>query len=100
MVREKYGVRLEHLIRAGKSPARLTTRASILLKIDEGWTTPQVADALDVSERTVFRTECRHVEEGLKEALRHHTRSTRTRRRTSGRSPPDSLGLQSGSRGP
>ena len=40
MVREKYGVRLEpeqrdrleHLVRAGKSPARVATRARILLK--------------------------------------------------------------------
>ena len=42
MVREKYGVRLtpeqrnqlEHLVRAGKSAARVTTRARILLKTD------------------------------------------------------------------
>ena len=44
MVREKYGVRLtpeqrnqlEHLVRAGKSAARVTTRARILLKTDAG----------------------------------------------------------------
>ena len=43
MVREKYGVRLEpeqrdrleHLVRAGKSSARVTTRARILLKTDD-----------------------------------------------------------------
>ena len=35
------------------------TRARILIKIDEGWTAPQVATALDVSERTVFRTKRR-----------------------------------------
>ena len=48
MVREKYGVRLrpeqrnqlEHLVRAGKSTARVTTRARILLKTDAGWSAP------------------------------------------------------------
>ena len=56
MVREKYGVRLtpeqrnhlEHLVRAGKSTARVTTRARILLKTDAAWSAPQVA--LDVAE--------------------------------------------------
>ena len=45
MVREKYGVRLtaeqrnqfQHLVRAGKGTARVTVRARILLKTDEGW---------------------------------------------------------------
>ena len=32
--------------------AQAITRARILIKIDEGWTAPQVATALDVSERT------------------------------------------------
>ena len=49
MVREKYGVRLtpeqrnqlEHLVRAGKSTARVTTRARILLKTDAGWAAPR-----------------------------------------------------------
>ena len=50
MVREKYGVRLtaeqrnqlQHLVRAGKGTARVTVRARILLKTDEGWSAPQV----------------------------------------------------------
>ena len=50
------------------------TRARILIKIDEGWTcsgaAPQVATALDVSERTVFRTKRRYAEEGLDEVLK------------------------------
>ena len=45
MVRDKYAVRLaqeqreelQRLIRVGKSPARVTARARILLKSDEGW---------------------------------------------------------------
>ena len=77
MVREKYGVRLtpeqrnqlEHLVRAGKSTARVTTRARILLKTDAGWSAPQVAPALDVVEGTVFRIKRRFAEEGLAGAL-------------------------------
>ena len=60
MVREKYAVRLtpeerenlQRLVRDGKSPARMTTRARILLKTGDGWPAPQVAEALDVAKRT------------------------------------------------
>ena len=80
MVQEKYGVRLtgqergrlRRMIRAGKSSAQAITRARILLKTDEGWTASRVAEALDVSERTVRRAKRRYVEEGLEEVLRHH----------------------------
>ena len=63
MVKEKYGVRLapewlEHLIRA-KSSARITARARILLKTDAGW--KAVAEALDVSVGTVFRSGARRL---------------------------------------
>ena len=45
MVRDKYAVRLapeqreelQRLIRVGKRPARVTARARILLKSDDGW---------------------------------------------------------------
>ena len=54
MVRDKWAVRLapeqreevQHLIRAGKSSARVSARARILLKSDDGWPAPQVAEAL------------------------------------------------------
>jgi hypothetical protein len=73
MVREKYGVklapeereRLEGLVRSGKSPARVMARARILLKTGEGWKAPKVAEALDVSEGTVFRIKRRFAGEGL-----------------------------------
>ena len=76
MVREVYGVhlssqekgRLRKMIRAGKSSAQAITGARILLKTDEGWTAAQVASALDISERIVFRAKRRYAEEGL----RHH----------------------------
>ena len=88
MVQEKYGVRLatqekgrlRKMIRAGRSSAQAITRARILIKIDEGWTAPQVATALDVSERTVFRTKRRYAEEGLDEVLRHHNQVNRPRK--------------------
>ena len=57
MVRDKYAVRLvaeqreelQRLIRVGKHPARVTARARVLLKSDDGWPAPQVAEALDVA---------------------------------------------------
>ena len=45
---------LNRLVRGGKHAARIVTRARILIKIDEGWTVPQIAAALDVSESTVY----------------------------------------------
>ena len=88
MVREKYGVRLtpeqrnqlEHLVRAGKSTARVTTRARILLKTDAGWSAPQVAQALDVVEGTVFRIKRRFAEEGLAGALPDRVQANRYRK--------------------
>ena len=81
MVREKFIVRLsseerdqlEHMVRAGKSSARVATRGRILLKTDEGWSAPRVAQTLDVSEGTVFRLKRRFAEDGLAGALRDRT---------------------------
>ena len=77
MVREKFAVRLtpeqrdqlEHMVRAGRSSARVTTRARILLKTDEGWSGTKVAQALDVSVGTVFNIKRRFAEDGLEGAL-------------------------------
>ena len=87
MVREKYGVklapeegeRLEGLVRSGKSPARVMARARILLKTGEGWKAPKVAEALDVSEGTVFRIKRRFAEEGLEGLLRDRPQPSRPR---------------------
>ena len=62
MVRDKYAVwlapeqreELQNLIRVGKSSARVTARARILLKSGDGWAAPQVAEALDVALGTVY----------------------------------------------
>ena len=88
MVREKFAVRLtpeernqlEHMVRAGKGSARVTTRARILLKTDEGWTAPQVAKALDVSEGTVFRIKRRFAEGGLEGTLKDRPQAHRYRK--------------------
>ena len=95
MVREKYGVRLtpeqrnqlEHLVRAGKSTARVTTRARILLKTDAGWSAPQVAQALDVAEGTVFRIKRRFAEEGLAGVLQDRPQAHRYRKLMTGAKP-------------
>ena len=39
-----------------------------------------MAAALEVSERTVFRTKRRYAEEGLDEVLRHHNQVNRPRK--------------------
>ena len=87
-MRAKFAVRLtpeqrdqlEHMVRAGKSSARVTTRARILLKTDEGWTAPKVAQALDVSEGTVFRLKRRFAEDGLEGALKDRVQANRYRK--------------------
>ena len=86
MVREKFAVRLtpeqrdqlERMVRAGKSSARVTTGARILLKTDEGWSAPKVA--LDVSEGTVFRLKKRFAEDGLDGALKDRVQAHRYRK--------------------
>lgn len=85
MVRQKYGVRLaqgereqlQQLIRGGKSPARMTARARILLKTAESWSAAKVAEALDISVGTVFRTKRRFAEGGLEGALEERPRPRR-----------------------
>ena len=77
MVRDKWAVRLEpeqreelqRLIRVGKRPARVTARGRILLKSDEGWSAPRVAEALDVALGTVYRIKQRFCEGALDGAL-------------------------------
>ena len=88
MVREKFPVRLtpeerdqlEHLVRAGRSPARVAARARILLKTDEGWSAPKVAQALDVAESSVFRIKRRFAEDGLDGVLRDRSQAHRYRK--------------------
>ena len=88
MAREKFVVRLtpeerdqlEHMVRGGKSSARITARARILLKTDEGWTAPRVAQALDVAEATVLRIKRRFTEDGLDGVLKDRVQAHRYRK--------------------
>ena len=88
MGREKYAVRLaqgererlQQLVRNGKSPARKTARAGILLKTSQGWSAPRVAEALDISLGTVFRIKRRFAEGGLVGALEERPRPRRPRK--------------------
>src|ERR671910_908455 len=80
--REKFVVRLipdhrrqlDRLVSSGKHPARVLTRARILLKADAGtggpgWGDAAIAEALDCGERTVARVRQKYVEAGLDAAL-------------------------------
>ena len=58
----------------------MVTRARILLKTDQGWPVPQVAQALDVVDGTVFRIKRRFAEEGLAGALPDRPQSHRYRK--------------------
>ena len=88
MVREKYVVRLtaeereqlEHLVRAGRGSARVATRASILLKTGEGWSAPNVSQALDVALGTVFNVKRRFAEGGLEGVLKDKPQAHRYRK--------------------
>ena len=88
MVREKFPVwltpeereELEHLVRVGRGPARVATRARILLKTAEGWSAPKVARALDVAESSVYRIKRRFAEEGLDGVLKDRPQAHRYRK--------------------
>ncbi len=66
---------LKNLIRSGKGPARMFTRARILLKADtsEGapaWADEKIAEALDVTVQTVERVRKQLVLEGFDAVLK------------------------------
>jgi hypothetical protein len=65
----------------GKHPARLLTKARILLKADvseagAGWSDSRIAEALDTSTDTVARTRQQLVEEGFEAVLSRKQRAT------------------------
>ena len=78
--------RLNTMIHAGKHPARLLTKAGILLKADaseagEGWSDSRIAAALDSCIETVARTRQQLVEEGFEAVLmRKHSPASARRR--------------------
>ncbi|GMQ81536.1 MAG: hypothetical protein BMS9Abin05_0968 [Rhodothermia bacterium] len=77
---------LKNLIRSGKGPARMFTRARILLKADaaEGgpaWADEKIAEALDVTVQTVERVRKQLVLEGFDAALKRRDYTQKASRR-------------------
>jgi transposase len=70
--------RLALMVKAGKASALKLLRARILLKADQqergpAWTDAEIADALDVSLKTVFNIRRKWVEHGLEATLERKT---------------------------
>jgi transposase len=74
---------LASFVHRGKANARTLTRARILLKLAEGWSTAALAEALDVCEATVTNVRWRFVRGGL-EAVLHDKVQQHRRRALSG----------------
>src|SRR5438445_3539583 len=73
-------IRLETLIRKGKSPARRVLKARILLKADvseagKGWSDNRIIDALETSPSMVYRVRKQLVEEGFEAVLSRKPRA-------------------------
>ncbi len=80
---------LRTLVGSGVAPARLVTRARILLKADHGaggpgWTDAAIAGARDVNPSTVLRVRKQFVTEGLEPALARKRRDRIYERRLDG----------------
>lgn len=80
---------LESLIRKGAAPARMQTRARILLQVDTSlagpaWRDTQVVEALGVGVATVERVRLAFVTEGMEVALQRRPRSGTPRRKLDG----------------
>jgi transposase len=57
--------KLEEFISGGEHRAQAITRARILLKVDDGWSDPEVKEALDCGRSTAKRMRVRYTEDGL-----------------------------------
>jgi len=80
---------LEGLAKKGKAAARKIQHARILLKADQGvqgpgWTDERIAEAYEVSVRTVERIRQRLVEHGLQDALVRRQSEQPSRRKLDG----------------
>lgn len=75
-VTEEQRRELKKLVSSGTSGARVQTRARIVLMAAKGEGNQDIADALEVSWRTVIRIKGRFKEEGL-EAIKEHSRPGR-----------------------
>jgi transposase len=107
---KKYVVTLEpgerrqlgELIRAGRAAAYKRRHAEVLLKADAGpqgpgWTDQRIAEAFDVSLRTIEHVRQRFVEEGLESALvRRKQKSPSRERKLDGRGEAHLVALACG----
>jgi transposase len=78
---------LQELVTAGKASSKKVLQARILLKADASprgpaWTDGRIADALEVSTRTIERLRERFVEQGLDAALGRKPQDRPSRERT------------------
>lgn len=71
--------RLEQVISRGKTPARVITRARILVKAADGWTDEEIVDAVGSSVPTVARVRRRFVEGGVDAVLNDKPQKGRPR---------------------
>ena len=74
---------LESFVHRGKANTRTLTRARILLKSADGWSTAELAEAFDVCEATVTNVRGRFAQGGL-EAVLHDQVQQRPRSGLSG----------------
>lgn len=86
---EEERAELQGLVRRGKVAAAKRSRAQVLLKADAGLegsgsTDEQVAQALEVSTRSVNRVRRAYVEEGLSAAIERQPRREQPRRKLDG----------------
>jgi hypothetical protein len=77
---------LKNLVKSGKGPARMFTRARILLKADTGeggpgWPDEKISEALDVTVQTVERIRKQLVEEGVEGVLKRREYTQRVSRK-------------------
>ncbi len=81
---------LKKLITSGRGPARMFTRARILLKADQsdegpGWSDERISEALEVTVQTIERVRKQLVEEGFDAVLaRREYKQKRSRKKIDG----------------
>jgi len=71
---------LEAIVHRGKANARTVTRARILLKSADGWSTAAIAEALDVCQATVTNVRRRFAQGGLEAVLHEKVQQHRESR--------------------
>ena len=77
---------LQHLVKAGKAPARHILHAQILLKVDaspagQNWSNEQIQEAFGAVESTVWRVRTRFLAEGLPAAVARRAQPERPEKR-------------------